>query len=167
MARRTSPVVREANKRRAIPTHTLGSSLGGSLKWRATSQWFTRTMKPLAAVAVVVSAMALSACDGSAKTSAIVRSTDCRVVVTNPDLAGCDLAHRNLSGQDLQADNLRGADLTGVNLDGANIQGVRLKGAVTTGVHTNARTVCVNAEYGPCSKPGLRSPRTTNAAQGH
>ncbi|MGC1420455.1 MAG: pentapeptide repeat-containing protein [Acidimicrobiales bacterium] len=119
-------------------------------------------------VAVILAGgLVLSACGGSSNASSQLHSSDCKVSATNPNLAGCDLSGKNLSGVDLQSDNLRGANLTNTNLDNANIQGAKLKGANIKGALTNKFTVCVNAEMGPCSESGLRSPRTSDAAQGH
>lgn len=125
-----------------------------------------RVRKALLVVAFFVGATALSAC-GSTNPSALLHSTDCKVSATNSNLAGCNLSKKNLSGDDLQSDNLRGANLFKADLDNANIQGAKLSGAKTTGALTNKFTVCVNAETGPCTEPGLRSPSNADAAQGH
>jgi len=155
---------RRSGSWRRVRSPAMGPSLAVADGGAPTASRIMRTLKPILLVAVMVfGGLALSSCADTSNPSAIARSTDCRVTVSNPDLAGCDLAHRNLSREDLQADDFRDANLSGVNFDGANLQGARLKGAVLTGVHTNARTVCVNAEYGPCTKPGLRSPRTADA----
>jgi uncharacterized protein YjbI with pentapeptide repeats len=124
-----------------------------------------RRMSLLVAL-LLAGGIALSAC-GSANTSSLLHSSNCRVSATNVNLAGCNLSGKNLNGADLQSDNLRGANLTGANLDNANIQGARLKGAKTGGVLTNKFTVCANAEMGPCTESGLRSPSTADASQGH
>jgi hypothetical protein len=116
---------------------------------------------------LVTGGLALGACGGPSNASSLLHSSDCKVRATNPNLAGCDLSGRDLSGVDLQSDNLRDANLTNVNLDNANIQGAKLKGATTRGVQTNKFTVCVNAEPGPCTESGLRSPSTSDASQGH
>ncbi len=116
---------------------------------------------------LLLAGLGLSACGSSSTASPIAHSSDCTVVASNPDLAGCDLAHRDLRGADLQGDNLRGANLSGANLDGANIQGAKVSRARIAGVVTNKSTVCVNAEPGPCKKSGLRSFSTVDAAQGH
>jgi uncharacterized protein YjbI with pentapeptide repeats len=122
--------------------------------------------KYLVAVLAVVGALTLSAC-GSSNASSLLHSTDCKVSATNSNLAGCNLSGHDFSGADLQAENLRDANLDNANLDNANIQGAKLKGATTVGVETNKFTVCVNAEPGPCTLRGLRSPKTTDASQGH
>jgi len=85
-----------------------------------------------------------------------VASADCTVSVTNVDYAGCDLAHHDFQGLDMASDNLRRVNLTDADLDGANLQGADLSGAKTRGVLTNVSTVCENAAFGPCTKPGLR-----------
>lgn len=98
----------------------------------------------------------LAACGGAPVTSGAPRSHDCAVSSANADYNGCDLAHKDLAGLDLQQDtfvkaNLDGANLAGTDLQGADVAGARYRGAVTT-----KATVCVNAQYGPCTLPGLR-----------
>ena len=115
---------------------------------------------------LAMAGLGLSSCGTSAKVATFVASKDCTVSVTNVNLAGCDLAHKNLSRDDLQSDDLQDANLTGANLSGANLQGANVKGADVRGVITNLYTICVNAESGPCTKPGLRSASNANAAQG-
>jgi len=105
-----------------------------------------------------LSAFGLSACGATAHANApFVASKDCAISATNVDYAGCDLAHYDLKGLDLSSDNFRRANMSGANLDGTNIQGADLRGAKTVGIMTNSSTVCVNAKFGPCSRPGLRS----------
>jgi hypothetical protein len=123
--------------------------------------------RSLLAALVMAGGLALSACGGSPNASSLLHSSDCKVIATNSNLAGCNLSGQDLNGIDLQSDNLRGANLTNVNLDNANIEGAKLKGAKTAGVQTNKFTVCVNAEPGPCTESGLRSPSTSDASQGH
>lgn len=121
----------------------------------------------LAAIVLVVGGLTLSACGGPSNASSPLHSSDCKVSATNPSLAGCNLAGHDFSGVDLQSENLRDANLDNANLDNANIQGAKLKGAKTQGVMTNKFTVCVNAEPGPCTRSGLRSPSRADASQGH
>ncbi|MGA2969728.1 MAG: pentapeptide repeat-containing protein [Acidimicrobiales bacterium] len=128
---------------------------------------FTERRRYLVAAMLAVGALTLSACGGPSNASSALHSSDCTVSATNPNLAGCNLAGQNLSGVDLQSENLRDANLTNANLDNANIQGAKVKGAKTQGVMTNKFTVCVNAEPGPCTQSGLRSPSTADASQGH
>jgi uncharacterized protein YjbI with pentapeptide repeats len=116
--------------------------------------------------ALFFAAVGLSSCAPSSIGTKFVASKDCHVTVTNVNLAGCDLSKRNLAGDDLQSDDLRNADLSGADLSGANLQGANVKGAILKGVITNHFTICVNAESGPCTKPGLKSPSSANAAQG-
>ena len=105
-----------------------------------------------------LSAIGLSACGATAHANApFMASKNCAISATNVDYAGCDLAHFDLKGLDLSSDNFRRAKLSYANLDGANIQGADLGGAKTVGVITNSSTVCVNAKFGPCTQPGLRS----------
>lgn len=105
-----------------------------------------------------LSAIGLSACGAAAHANApYVASKNCTISATNVDYAGCDLAHDDLKGLDLSSDNFRRADLSDANLDGANIQGADLRGAMTDGIITNSSTVCVNAKFGPCTQPHLRS----------
>lgn len=109
-------------------------------------------------IALVLGGLLLSACGHAPSNASVFRaSTDCTVSVTNVDYAGCDLSHKNLSGLDLQSDDFRRANLTDTNLVGANIQGAQMRGAKTTGARTDSTTVCVNALFGPCDKPGLRA----------
>lgn len=126
-----------------------------------------RTKRPFLVLMVALAGLSLSACGGPQSIASFTPSTNCSVTPTNPDLAGCDLAGRNLSGDDLESDSLQGANLEGANLQGANLQGANLKGAKTLHVTTDKNTVCVNAEMGPCSEPGLRSPSKRDAAQGN
>jgi len=79
----------------------------------------------------------------------------CTVTATNYDLRRLQSSGKNLSHVDLQSDDLRRANLSGANLDYANLQGAKLKGANLKGVRTNDLTICVNAEAGPCTKPGF------------
>jgi len=123
--------------------------------------------KYLVAMLLLVGGLTLSACGGPPNASSLLHSSDCKVSATNPNLAGCNLSGHDLSGADMQSDNLRDANLTNANLDNANIEGAKLKGAKTQGVVTNKFTVCVNAEPGPCTRAGLRSPSTADASQGH
>ena len=116
--------------------------------------------------ALLAAGVGLGSCGTSATVAKFVASKDCNISVTNVNLAGCNLSRKNLSGDDLQSDDLQNANLTGANLSGANIQGANLKGADVKGVKTNLYTICVNAESGPCTKPGLRSASKANAAQG-
>jgi uncharacterized protein YjbI with pentapeptide repeats len=118
-------------------------------------------------VLLLLSGFALSACGTTSPASLFSHSSDCRVTATNPDLAGCNLSKKDLSGVDMQGDNLRGANMSKANLDGANIQGAKVSGALIAGVMTNDRTVCVNAEPGPCKESGLRSFSQADAVQGH
>ncbi len=107
-------------------------------------------------LAVLACSLALSACGSNqSPSSTYVASDNCKVSESNVDLAGCNLAGRDLTGLDLASDNLRGTDLSGADLDGADVQGAHVQGAVLNGVITNASTVCVNARYGPCTRPGL------------
>jgi uncharacterized protein YjbI with pentapeptide repeats len=122
-------------------------------------------MRKYVPVALLLSSgLIFSACSSSSATYA--RSSNCQVSATNVDLAGCNLSHRNLSGDDLQGDNLSHANLNGTNLDNANLQGANLAHATYVKAKTNELTICVNAEVGPCTKPGLRSPSNADAAQG-
>ncbi len=119
------------------------------------------------AATVLTCSLALSACGTShGSTNSFAASANCKVSATNLDLAGCDLAGRDLQGLDLASDNLRRANLSGADLDGADVQGADVQGATLTGVLTNASTVCVNARYGPCSLPGLRSATASAASSG-
>jgi uncharacterized protein YjbI with pentapeptide repeats len=122
--------------------------------------------KWLVAVALLVGGLGFSACGTSGVMAKFVASKDCTVTATNYDLAGCNLSGKNLSHVDLQSDDLRRANLSGANLDYANLQGAKLKGANLKGVRTNDLTICVNAEAGPCTKPGLNSASSADAAQG-
>jgi uncharacterized protein YjbI with pentapeptide repeats len=108
-------------------------------------------------VIAALSALGLSACGASTPAlSHFVASTNCAVIVTNVDYAGCDLSHVDFHGADLGSDNFRRANLSFANLDGANLQGADLRGAKTSGALTDSTTVCVNAAFGPCTAPGLR-----------
>jgi uncharacterized protein YjbI with pentapeptide repeats len=116
---------------------------------------------------LLLGGLALSACGTSPRASLSIHSSNCTVTATNSDLAGCNLSNKDLSGVDMQGDNLRGTNLSKANLDGANIQGAKVSGAQVVGVITNDRTVCVNAEPGPCKESGLRSFSEADATQGH
>ncbi len=108
----------------------------------------------------------MSSCGSPATVSTFVPSKNCHVSATNYNFAGCDLSHRNLSHLDLESDDFERANLTGTNFDYSNLQGANLKKAKLSGVLTNDLTICVNAEIGPCSEPGLTSPKTSDATQG-
>jgi hypothetical protein len=120
--------------------------------------------RSLMVVVLVASGVGLSACGSTGSVAKFVASKNCAVTSTNFDLAGCNLSKMNLSHEDLQSDNLRNANLSGTNLDYANLQGANLKGADVKGVVTNTYTICVNAEHGPCTKPVLNSPSSSDAA---
>lgn len=79
--------------------------------------------------------------------------------VTNADYNGCDFAHRDLAGADLQQDSFLHANLDGADLAGADLQGAKIAGATYRGVVTTKTTVCVNAQFGPCTLPGLKGKR--------
>ncbi|HUZ41887.1 MAG TPA: pentapeptide repeat-containing protein [Acidimicrobiales bacterium] len=103
-------------------------------------------------------AIGLSSCGAAVHANTpFVASKNCTIRATNVDYAGCDLAHYDLKGLDLSSDNFRRANMSDANLDGANIQGADLRGAKTVGIITNSSTVCVNAKFGPCTQPSLRS----------
>ncbi|MFZ1063074.1 MAG: pentapeptide repeat-containing protein [Acidimicrobiales bacterium] len=121
--------------------------------------------KSLVMLVVLVAGLGLSACGTTTTAAKFSASRDCRVTATNYDLAGCNLSGENLSHDDLQSDDLQRADLSGANLDYANLQGANLKGADLKGVRTNDLTICVNAEVGPCTKPGLNSASSADASQ--
>jgi uncharacterized protein YjbI with pentapeptide repeats len=109
------------------------------------------------AFAAVACSCVLSGCGTSHVSGGpYVASSNCTVRATNVDLAGCDLSHRDLTDLDLASENLRRADLEGADLDGADLQGADVRGADLRDVRTNASTICVNARFGPCSRPALR-----------
>jgi uncharacterized protein YjbI with pentapeptide repeats len=120
----------------------------------------------VATITLVAGGLALSACGTPSASSHFVPSKNCSVTVTNYDLAGCNLSHRNLSHDDLQSDDFENANLSGANLDFANLQGANVKGAKLKGVKTNALTICVNAESGPCTNAGLNSASNADESQG-
>ncbi|HET8989750.1 MAG TPA: pentapeptide repeat-containing protein [Acidimicrobiales bacterium] len=101
----------------------------------------------------------LASCGGGPAATSTSRSHDCVVSSANTDYNGCNLAHADLAGRDLQQDSFVGADLAGANLAGANLEGADFSRARTQGVVTTKTTICVNAQYGPCTLPGLRGPK--------
>ncbi|HQU26812.1 MAG TPA: pentapeptide repeat-containing protein [Acidimicrobiales bacterium] len=97
----------------------------------------------------------LAACGGTPAATGAPRSHECAVNSANVDYNGCDLAHVDLAGRDLQRDSFVGANLDGANLTGADLEGADLSGATYRGAVTTKSTICVNAQYGPCTLAGL------------
>ncbi len=101
----------------------------------------------------------LAACGGAPAATATARGRHCTVTSANADYNGCDLAHADLAGADLQQDSFVRANLNDANLAGADLQGADLAGATYRGAVTTKSTICVNAQYGPCTRVGLRGPK--------
>ena len=116
-----------------------------------------RRLRPLAIFALAGGLLA--ACGGTPAATGAAGGRPCSVTSANTDYNGCDLAHVNLAGRDLQQDSFVGARLTGANLTGADLEGADLSGATYRGAVTTKTTICVNAQYGPCTLPGLRGPK--------
>ncbi len=101
----------------------------------------------------------LASCGGGHGATGAARSPDCALSSANTDYSGCDLAHADLAGRDLQQDAFVGANLDGANLAGTDLEGADVSGATYRGAVTTKTTICVNAQYGPCTLPGLRGPK--------